>query len=213
MPRVDVHTKNTRAGEIAANAVWRVNARTSANAAMHQTAITASRIAPSVAGAGAGAVRSRCQPPENWCCSACHVSPLGSPAVVVDSSTASTTYTARPTTVSTTPIQTDHPRHRRSAPSAWGSSAAPTTGRTKRLESTTRPSDSAATTLSTAKATGAKKRARRTISGSPHPWRHAPTTARGGTRARASRSTRSGTAPPTHRRRRPTAAAPRLPVG
>ena len=38
---------------------------------MHHTATTASRMAPSVVGAGAGAVRSRCQPEESWVCTAC----------------------------------------------------------------------------------------------------------------------------------------------
>ena len=45
----------------------------------------------------------------------------GSPMVVVDGSSASTTYTASPTTARAAPTHTDQPRHRTSAPSAWGS--------------------------------------------------------------------------------------------
>ncbi len=91
VPSVDVHTKNTSAGDTAASAVWRTNASQSANAAIAHTASTASRMAPSVAGAGAGAVRRRCHPPESWASIACQVSAPGSPKVVVDGSSASTT--------------------------------------------------------------------------------------------------------------------------
>ena len=112
--RASTSTRRTPArARCAANAVVRTNASQSASAAMHHTASTARRIAPSVAGAGAGAVRSRCHPPVSCVSSACQVSAPGSPKVVVDGlERDAPRRPTSPSAASATPTHTDQPRQR-----------------------------------------------------------------------------------------------------
>ena len=63
VPSVDDQTNSTSAGATAASVALRRNASQSATDATAQVAITARSSVPSVTGAGAGAVRSTCQPP------------------------------------------------------------------------------------------------------------------------------------------------------
>ena len=157
VPSVDVHTKNTSAGASAPSTARRTNASQSATTAISQATITASRMAPSVAGAGAGAVRRVCQPPMSWSadraarCRRAGARRWWSTARARRRRTRTSPSAPRPT-----PTHVGQPRWRPNAPITWGSSAAPTTGSTKRLPSKTRPSDSAAPRSSAASASGAR---------------------------------------------------------
>ena len=117
----------------------RRNASQSATVATVQVAITASSSVPSVTGAGAGAVRNRCHPPRNCCCSVSIVEEVGIPNVVVYPTSTQTTYAASAITTSPRPTSVDHRRARASAPIAWGRTCGPEHGQ----DEPTRVEDSA----------------------------------------------------------------------
>ncbi len=112
VPSVDDHTKSTSAGATAASVALRRNASQSATLATAQVVITARSSVPSVTGAGAGAVRSTCQPPRSCRSSVSNVEDVGRPNVVVDGTSAHTMYAASATTTNPTPIHAGHRRAR-----------------------------------------------------------------------------------------------------